>query len=306
MSTSRCAVLGALFLAGTSAAAAAQVADTTFWWADDARRSAYVTSHGAERAYPGVVLWALPDSLGASWDDAHGQALAAGIAALRGLVGSHSWQRNGGRPLVFILSPGRFVSHATGQDTLFIPVARVRQGAAPFLHEAAHELLAPRGPLFPFESPDSAAVEAAADRFPYWLSEGLPDVLAQMAAAASGFPEGDVFEVGGLARVDATCRARLVGHPRRAELSARLGRSGRLAALFTAERMQVAPAYYACSQSLTRRLVERIGLERTVALIPAIPDGSWVPALEAALGMPLDAFRREWLGRQGIPDDLTD
>ncbi len=299
-----CALLAA-FLLAAPAAGAAQVPDTTAWWADDANRSAYVTGHGAARRYPGLVLWALPDSLGTDWYDGQGEALAAGIAALRALVGSHPWQRNAGRPLVFILSPGRFVSHATGHDTLFIALARVRQGTAPFLHEASHELLAPRGPLFPFEYPDSAAEEDAAARFPYWLSEGLPDVLAQLAAARSGFVEGDVFQVGGLARADSTCRARLVGHPRRAELVARLGRQGRLEALFTTERAQVAPTYYACSQSLSRWLVEQIGLERTVALVPAIPDGTWLPALEASLGTSLDAFRRAWLARLGIPDDLT-
>ena len=72
------------------------------------------------------------------------------------------------------------------------------EGTAPFLHEASHELLAPLPPYSPDEYPDSAAEQRAASEFPFWLSEGFADYLAQVVAAGAGCREGDVFEIGGL------------------------------------------------------------------------------------------------------------
>ena len=88
---------------------------------------------------------------------------------------------------------------------------------------------------------DSAAVERAAAKFPFWLNEGMPDYLAQRAAATTGFVEGDVFAIGGLARADSVCAARLRASDRRDEIRERIGRTGRLAALFTTDRALVAP-----------------------------------------------------------------
>jgi hypothetical protein len=180
-----------------------------------------------------------------------------------------------------------------------ISLNRVRQGQAPFLHEASHELLAPPPPFYPYEYPDSAAEERAAARFPQWLSEGLPDYLAQAAAAATGFREGDVFEIGGLTKVDSTCAARLSTSPRRPEILAKVGGQGRLDALLTTERQEVAPTFYACSHSFTKYLVDRIGVRAVVALFPSIQAGTWVADLAEAAGETLPALRRAWLRRLG-------
>ena len=157
----------------------------------------------------------------------------------------------------------------------------MRDHRAPFLHEAAHELLAPAPPFAPFEYADSAAVERAAANFPFWLNEGMPDYLAQRAATATGFTEGDVFEVGGLARADSVCAARLRTSDRRDEIRDRIGRTGRLPALFTTDRALVAPVYYACAQSFTAFVVARAGLPAVIPVFPRIPDGTWKRALES-------------------------
>jgi hypothetical protein len=242
------------------------------------------------------VVWAPADSLDARWLEAFLDSLDRGLAHLEELVGGpHPWQRIGGRPVQFYLSPGRFVSHASGRDAVFISLSLVRARRAPFLHEAAHELLAGPFPFYPYEHPDSAAEEAAAARFPLWLGEGLPDVLAQTAAAATGFPEGDVFQIGGLARVDSACAARLAASARQAEILEKVGGNGWLEALFTSERAQVAPIYYACSQSFTKYLADRIGIRALVSIFARIPSGRWTADLEAAAGEPLPALRQRWL-----------
>ena len=277
------------------------------WWSDDSSRVAFVTAHGQARHYPNLVIWALTDSLDPGWFPPFADSLATSLSALRALLGGpYSWQRIGHRPLVYYLSPGRFISHATGQDTVFISLGHVRRGWAPFLHEGAHELLAPPPPFSPFEYPDSLAAEQAAARFPFWLSEGMPDYLAQAIVQVTGFREGDVFAIGGLPKVDSTCHARLSGHPRRAEIAAKVGGLGRLEALFTTERQKVAPTFYACSQSFTKYLVDRVGLGAMVALFPRVPDGTWLADLETRAGAPLPVLRRAWLAALHIPDDTPD
>jgi hypothetical protein len=266
------------------------------WSADDSARVTFLARHGREYRRAHAIVMAPPDSLDPAWLEAWVDSLDRALAHMAGLMGApYAWQRLGGRPVRFYLSPGRFVSHASGRDAVFISLARVRDGQAPYLHEAAHEMLAPPAPFFPYEHADSAAEEQAAAVFPLWLSEGLPDVLAQSAAAATGFREGDVFAVGGLERADSTCAARLAASPRRAEILEKVGGRGRLEALFTTDRAQVAPVFYACSQSFTRSLAGRVGLRALVVLFPLIPSGRWAAALEAATGDSLPALRRAWL-----------
>ena len=176
------------------------------WDSDDSARVAFLTAHG--RAYTGaqLIVWAPPDSLDARWLPAFVDSLATSLGAMRRLMGGpYAWQRIAQRPVTFYLSPGRFVSHASGAGAVFISLTRVRSGSAPYLHEAAHELLAPPAPFSPFEYADSIAADRAAAAFPQWLSEGFPDYLAQATASATGFHEGDVFAIGGLAKVDSTC-----------------------------------------------------------------------------------------------------
>jgi hypothetical protein len=242
------------------------------------------------------VVWVPRDSLDSRWLSTFLDSLSRSVSRLKALIGGpYAWQRIGTRPVRFYFSPDRFISHADGRDGVFISLGRVRRGDAPFLHEAAHELLAPPPPFYPFEYPDSLAEERAAAAFPFWLSEGLPDYLAQTTSATTGFHEGDVFEIGGLGKVDSVCAARLAGASRRAEIVERVGRTGRLQALFTTDRAEVAPVYYACSQSFTKHVVARVGLPVVVGLFPKIPSGAWQASVESAAGQPLERLRQGWL-----------
>jgi hypothetical protein len=266
------------------------------WSADDSARIAFVTEHGQVYRSAHVIVWAPADSVDSGWLASFADSLGSSLASLKAMIGGpYSWQRLGNRPVLFYFSPGRFVSHASGRDAVFISLSHIRRGLAPFLHEASHELLAPPPPFYPYEYPDSIAEERVAADFPQWLSEGLPDYLAQATAAATGFREGDVFEIGGLAKVDSTCVARLSGSPRQTEILAKVGGQGRLEALFTTDRAEVAPVFYACSQSFTKYLVDRLGVRAVVALFPRIQDGTWLVDLARVAGQPLPALRRAWL-----------
>jgi hypothetical protein len=283
------------------------VGPTTLRSGEILRLHASLRRHRRSYGSGSVIVWAPADSLGEAWLERFSDSLAAGVRGLRKLIGGpYAWQRLGTSPIHYYFSPGRFVSHADGRGGVFVSLNRVREHNAPFLHEAAHELLVPPAPFYPFEYPDSLAQERAAAAFPFWLSEGLPDYLAQTTSAATGLREGDVFEIGGLAKVGSICAARLSSSSRQAEIRERVGRPGPLEALFTTDRAEVAPVYYACSQSFTKHLVARLGLPAVIALFPRIPKGTWRAALESGAGEPLEDMRRTWLNDLGLTPQPND
>jgi hypothetical protein len=273
------------------------------WSADDSTRIARLAREGIREARRHAVVWAPRDSMSATWVAALADSLDRGVARLRAVMGApYAWQRIGGAPVTFYLSPGRFVAHGSGYGAVFIPVSRVHERLAPFLHEASHELLAPARPFYGWEFADSAAGRRANEERPLWLFEGIPDVLAHTVAPEVALHEGDVFAVGGLDRADSTCAARVRASPRGAEVLATVGRGARLAALFTTERQQVAPVFYACGQAFTKYLVDRIGLHAAVGLMPAMLGGRWRAQLERHAGRPVEALRADWLSRIGLAD----
>jgi hypothetical protein len=244
-----------------------------------------------------VVVLALPDSMSREWQEALTDSLDRGVSELRRIIGAWPWQRIGDRPIRYYLVPERIISHASGTDVVFISMFHVNNGRAPYLHEAGHELLAPPPPFSYDEYPDTVQAEAMFQEMPYWLVEGLPDVLAQMASSAANTREGDVFTIGGLAKADSTCAARVADNPYRADILRTIGGQGAVEALFTSDRIKVAPTFYACAQSMARFVTELIGMERTVALFPAIKRRDWAPVLERAAGMSLADLRARWQAR---------
>jgi hypothetical protein len=271
------------------------------WNAGDSAHVALLDAEGRRIAGRHVVVHVLPLEMPEVWQAALVDSLDRGIAELHRLMGAPlSWQRIGGRPVRYYLVSERMISHASGQGVVFISMFHVRNGTAPYLHEALHELLAPPPPFFYREYPDTVMAEAKFQAMPYWLMEGLPDYLAQVAAARAGTREGDVFATGGPDRADSTCAARLEGHELRSELLRTLGGRGAVDQLFTTDRIRVAPAFYACAQSLAGYLVGTIGVDRTVALFPAIREGEWIPVLERAAAVPLDTLRARWQSRLGL------
>jgi hypothetical protein len=81
---------------------------------------------------------------------------------------------------------------------------------------------------------------------------------------------------------------------------AAVGRTADLAALMTTDRPQVAPIFYACSQSLTKYLVEQIGVANAVALFPAIKTHTWERDVAEKARRPMETLRGEWLKRLGL------
>jgi hypothetical protein len=219
-------------------------------------------------------------------------SLDRGIAQLRALVGRHPWQVVGDEKISYYVSADRFIAHPSrGHAAVFIPLVRAQDGKAPYLHEAAFELLlAVRVPL------GAIPPQIQLPSWPAWFGWGLANYLGLTAAAQAGFRDGDVFEFGGLERVDAVCAERLKG-PQGPEILPFVGGTGRPAGLNTTEQGQVAPTFNACSLSFTKHLVDRIGLQQAIALMPLLFETGAMPLPASTI----ETIRTEWRKAIGIP-----
>jgi hypothetical protein len=258
------------------------------WAADDEKRVAELATRGRRLEGAHVIVW-MPAAVPEKEHRTLVERLDRGVPALRGLVGRHDWQVVGEQKLTYYVSEDRFISHATGQAAVFIPLARVDDGRAPYLHEAAHELLATAEAEAAFRANDLKRLQAR----PLWLSEGLADYLAQSAASKAGTAEGDVFGTGGLEGADRTCADRL-RQPAGPTILPFIGANGRPEGLFTTDRQTVAPTFYTCAFSFTKFVVDRTGLASTIALVPLM-GSTWQDTLESSAGKNTGDLRSDWL-----------
>jgi hypothetical protein len=254
------------------------------WAADDGSRVATLAKDGARLEGENVILW-FPKSLALADAEALLKRLEPGVAGLWSRVGRHDWQTVKKGKITYYLSDDTFVSHASGRAAVFVPMARVRDGHAPFLHEATHELLAStRTDRTPAGTPA---------RRPLWLTEGLPDYIARLVAANAGMTEAGPFDTPTIAGVDNVCteRARTANG---AAMMPYIGGGGRPEVLYTTERSRFAPTFYACSFSFVKYLADQVGLNELINLF-AFEPADMNARLDRLRGRKLSEWRAEWL-----------
>src|SRR5262245_39996263 len=185
------AAVAAVFVLNLSTVGRAQ--QPLNWAADDGARVETLKKEGSHVDGSHLILW-FPPSLPRADAESLVKRLDPAVAALWRLVGTHAWQAVPKRRITYYLSDDAFVAHASGRSAVFVPVARVKDGRAPFLHEATHELLASKsGPP---------------GKRPLWLTEGLPEYIARVAAADVGIVERGPWDTPSIAGIDATCAER--------------------------------------------------------------------------------------------------
>ena len=254
------------------------------WAGDDGKRVETLKRTGAHIDGDNLVLW-FPPSLARIDAEALVKRLDPVVAGLWRRVGTHDWQAVPKGKITYYLSDDAFVAHATGRSAVFVPMARVKDGHAPLLHEATHELLA---------SKRGGGGAGAPPAFrPLWLTEGLPDYIARLVAQESGMVEAGPFGTPTLGGVDEVCaeRARTIDG---ATMLPYVGGDGRPEILYTTDRQRFAPTFYACSFSFTKFLASRVGLDTLVGLF-GYPPAEMIRRLNRIGGSRLSALRAEWL-----------
>lgn len=264
------------------------------WRADDPARLAWLEAHGRRVSRTHVILTVPRDSMSLAHQEALADSLERGLRALHELVQSpRAWQRHGKAAVHMVLAPGRFVSHANGDGTVFIPFSVAARGEAPYLHESAHVLLTAPAPFYVWEYDTPTDRQTAGAQTAQWLLEGLPNVLAARAAQASGLREYNVFATTAAGSVHATCAERTREAPLDA-LRAAVGTAGMVPGLSGNARGDVAPAYYTCAESYVTFLVDQLGLSAVVELAPHMTRDSWRTALERLAAASLEELQALW------------
>lgn len=213
-------------------------------------------------------------------------ALDAGIVGIQSLLGTRNWAFENDRRVHFYFPDGQFVSHAPGGNTVYIPLWRIREGKAPWLHEAAHLLLTREGHWL--SKPD----EVADARMPLWLEEGLAESVAMDVAARERLPYfSPVIDVAP-EKLDARCEA-LLRTPIGKTATDRIGGIGKPKALFGPNRFEYAQPFYVCSASFVRYLVARHGYRPLLRAIRAFDDE--LPTLGREIGVPVEEAKTRWL-----------
>jgi hypothetical protein len=162
------------------------------------------------------------------------------------------------------------ISAACGR-TIRLPLHRVRERTAPYLHEIAHVLL-----------PCPAA--------PAWFSEGLACYVESAVAERFGGYDSRLFTMQGNRGVDADARRWLADARGRAVLRF-VGRRG-MPPEVVSDRHNVATPFYVLSHSLVNFLVQRAGIPAVVRAARARNFGA---GLQQATGKTAAKWRNAWL-----------
>jgi hypothetical protein len=157
------------------------------------------------------------------------------------------------------------------RNTIYLPVERVRDDSAPYLHETAHVLLPTRC------------------RCP-WLAEGFASYVQSYVSEHRGGYDGAVFSRGGNANVDQLAK-RYLATGGGQEVVAYVGGESAPPRV-EADRRGVAAPFYVLSHSFTKFLVEELGLELVKGLHDASEPGA---RLKRETGRDLASWREEWL-----------
>ena len=257
---------------------------------DDAKRIESLEKYGSRLEGAHIILY-FPESLTRLEAEALIKRLDPAVGGLWRRVGVHDWQLVPKGKIKYYLGEDDFVAHANGRSAVFVPMARVKDGRAPFLHEATHELLASK------HRPPGVLLGPGVVRWPLWLIEGMADYLARVVGHEFGIIEAGAWGTPTVDGVDAVCAERL-RTPEGAKMMPFVGANAFPDVLITAERVKFAPAFYACSFSLTKRLAEHVGLDNLIGLF-AVPPEESLRRLDKVAGRPLVQVVQEWRTRLG-------
>ena len=215
-----------------------------------------------------------PEGLTATEEDAFTRLAAGGVADLEHVMAPVLETPAGDeRPIRFIVSDRVSMSRTFGR-TVLLPLSRVREKRAPYLHESVHALL-------------------PASHQSTWLSEGLACHLESWVAENVGGYDAHVFTSAGDRRIHDAARRYLQTDLGRAVLPW-VGAPGEPPDLFE-NRDEVARPFYVLSQSFTKYLVEKLGLTPVLRLASeADPE----EALARVSGRDAEHWRAEW--RSGL------
>lgn len=260
-------------------------------WPTDIPQQKSVEAQGDCVTKDDVVLWMPRGAVAKADQQAWLSVVSKGVRAAKEYVGRPDWTFRGDPRIYFYFADAQFICHAPPGNIVYIPLWRMREDQAPWMHETMHLLIASRrGEWF------AESEEAQNAGMPLWLHEGLAESLSIDVDQLAGLTHYSPVIEAPADGIDLLCRERLASSPA-ARILAFVGARGKLPELFSEQRMQYAPAFYAASTSFVRFLLQRYG--RKVLLHAIECHGEENEQLERSIGMPMLQARNEWLDAIG-------
>lgn len=219
--------------------------------------------------------------------------LAMGVSAAEAFIKAPlPWQvHQKGTPYTYYFRLDSFVSHASGAGFVSIPFWRIKEGQAPWLHEAIHEMLYSKKGNWA-----STAIlrEQRMESYPLWLAEGLPDYISIEVSRKLSLPLFDVFSDSYQTNIDSICKEDLKG-PKGSDVVSFIGKNGIMPEMFGTDRQLYIATLYHCSCSFVKYLAESYGLE---ALLTALSSfGKEQEVLEQKTAHPTEYLKSQWLNK---------
>lgn len=213
--------------------------------------------------------------------------LERGIVAAKKKTGRPEWNYQGDRRVYYYMPDAQFISHAPGGNCAFIPVWRMKERKAPWLHESLHLLLkSGKGDWL------EGGRKNAEERMPLWLHEGLADALAIEISLAEGLEYYSPLIDVPADQLDSLASRALRDAPS-PEVLAMIGSRGKPLGLFGPERVKFAIPFYNGSASFVRFIAGRHGYGPLLAAIDDFDHEN--ETLEREAGESLTSMKAAWL-----------
>lgn len=199
-----------------------------------------------------------------------------------------------GTAYTFYFRTDSFISHASMAGFVSIPFWRIKEGKAPWLHEALHEMLT-AGEIKWFSK--SITEEFFMKNMPLWLSEGLPTYITIKVSQQNSLPWFDVFSRSVNPNVDSVFRMEIQSEKSQYILSY-IGAKGVMPELSSPDRQKYAPVFYHGSSSFVEFIADQYGLALLLDAISSFQNEHEV--IETKTGKTISVLKAEWLKKLKI------
>jgi hypothetical protein len=236
-------------------------------WMSDRELATYLMRNGVAVNKDRASLWFDSGVLGPDQMDTFARLVNRGIVDTEGFLGG---SRAGSRKIRYFISGRVEISHSTWRS-IFLPIGKVQNRTAPYLHETTHVL-------------------APCDDCPMWFSEGLASYVQSYVSEHAGGYDGAIFARRGNHGIDQDARRWLASESGQA-VAPFIGVHGEPPDI-NYDRSNVAAPFYVMAQSLVKFIVARATLKKLRVVFDA---SDFDAELKSATGKSSTEWKGMWL-----------
>jgi hypothetical protein len=238
-------------------------------WMSDRELAGYLTRNGVAVSTERASLWFDSGALEPEQMDVFAKLVNRGIVDIEEYLGV---SRAGGRRIRYFISNRVEISHSTWRS-IFLPLSKVQNRTAPYLHETVHQV-------------------APCDDCPMWFNEGLASFVQSYVSEHTGGYDGAIFSERGNRGIDQDAR-RWLASDRGQVVLPFIGVPGEPPDI-NYDRSNVAAPFYVMAQSLVKFMVQRAKLEK---LRPVFEAKDFEAALTRSTGKSSAEWKKKWLAK---------